>query len=154
VITVRREPVVAWRSWRLGTYDTSAGILEPFLRSCVYAEYWPAGERFEASCPRHALPSRACGCGVHGVTSRDEALRWARWAGGALPNPIVVGRVNLWGRVLQFSRGYRAQYAYPYELEIPGGGNWDDLDVAEIAERLRRDYLVDVVELPPVAHAA
>jgi hypothetical protein len=154
VIPIRAETIVAWRAWRLGTYVTSDGTTEPFLRSCVYAEYWPAGERFEASCPHHPLPAPTCGCGVHGVTTREEAVRWALWAGGALPNPIVLGRVNLWGKVLQFSRGYRAQYAYPYELEVPGDGNWAGLDVREIAERLRRDYLVDVVEHPPLLRRA
>jgi hypothetical protein len=154
VIPVRDDAVVAWRVWRLGTYTTFGGTLEPFLRSCVYAEYWPAGERFEASCSRHSLPTRACGCGVYGVKSRDEAVRWAFWAGKALPNPIVVGRVNLWGKVLQFSRGYRGQYAYPYELEIPAAGDWSGLDVEEVAERLRRDYLVDVVVRPQLSRRA
>ena len=147
MISVRDEAIVAWRAWRLGTYDTADGRTDVFLRSCVYAEYWPPGERFEASCPRHGLPSRACGCGVYGVTSRDEALRWALWAGTALPNPIVLGRVNLWGKVLRFSRGYRAQFAYPYELELPAAGNWGGIEPAAAADQLRREYAVDVVDL-------
>ena len=46
------------------------------------------------------------------------ALEWADWAQSALPNPIVLGRVQLWGRVLPHSAGYRAAIAYPYELGV------------------------------------
>ena len=46
------------------------------------------------------------------------ALGWARWAQSALPHPIVIGQVQLWGRVLPHSAGYRAELAYPYELEV------------------------------------
>jgi hypothetical protein len=50
---------------------------------------------------------------------------------------MALGRVSLWGRVVARENGFRAQYAYPYELFLIGGG--DDL-----ARRLRRLYAVDV----------
>jgi hypothetical protein len=45
--------------------------------------------------------------------------------------------VSLWGRVLARENGFRAQYAYPYELFLIGGQD-------ELARELRRLYAVDV----------
>ena len=52
-------------------------------------------------------------------------------------SPIAIGRVSLWGRVLARENGFRAQYAYPYELFLIGG---EDV----LARELRRLYAVDV----------
>ena len=51
--------------------------------------------------------------------------------------PIALGSVSLWGRILARERGYRAQYAYPYELFVIGGNE-------QIARELRDRYAVDV----------
>jgi hypothetical protein len=51
--------------------------------------------------------------------------------------PIALGSVSLWGRILARERGYRAQYAYPYELFVIGGDE-------QIARELRDRYAVDV----------
>ena len=51
---------------------------------------------------------------------------------GLLP---VMGRVSLWGRVVEHSRGWRAQYAYPYSLCV-----FDKVR----GERLRARYAVEV----------
>jgi hypothetical protein len=45
--------------------------------------------------------------------------------------------VSLWGRILAREKGFRAQYAYPYDLHLIGG---DD----RIARELRDRYAVDV----------
>ena len=42
------------------------------------------------------------------------------WRGSAESVPWVVGKVALWGRVLEFTDGFRAQYAYPYVLWSAG----------------------------------
>jgi len=51
--------------------------------------------------------------------------------------PIAIGRVSLWGRVLARQNGFRAQYAYPYDLFLIGGEDG-------LARELRRLYAVDV----------
>jgi hypothetical protein len=45
--------------------------------------------------------------------------------------------VSLWGKILARERGYRAQYAYPYELFVIGGDE-------QMARELRDRYAVDV----------
>jgi hypothetical protein len=127
----RTEPIRAWRIWRVGN--------EGALESPIYGDEWPPGGAFRSECPDdHDRPLPECGCGVYAVATREQAVEWAEWARSALPYPIVLGQVQLWGRVLPYSRGYRAQHAYPYELELLD----DDL---ALARALRGRYRVDVV---------
>ena len=55
----------------------------------------------------------------------------------AVPGPVALGRVSLWGRVIENVDGWRAQFAYPYDLLLVGG------DPAA-ARALARRYAVDV----------
>ena len=113
------------------------------LESCVYGDPWPERRALAAHCPDHERPDPGCGCGIYAVTSREAALEWAGWAQSALPNPIVLGRVQLWGRV-PHSGGYRAELAYPYEIEVllseVGAANAPPRAAAPAA------YLVDIAE--------
>ena len=52
----------------------------------------------------------------------SEALGWA------------FGRVSLWGRIVECEDGWRAEYAYPYELEVYAC----DGVAGQLARRLRR----------------
>lgn len=142
----RREPIVSWRIWRLRA-DNFRGLIEPLLESCVYGDPWQPQRTFAAECPDHRPPTLSCGCGIYAVTTREAALEWARWAQSALTHPIVVGRVQIWGRVLPHSAGYRAELAYPYELEVLAGEGLQE-DAARSLERALRDaYLVDIAQL-------
>lgn len=141
----RNEPIVAWRVWRLRT-DVDRKVVEAVLESCVYGDAWPAQEAFSAECLEHRRPTVSCGCGIYAVTTREAALEWARWAQSALPNPIVLGRVQLWGRVLPHAVGYRAELAYPYELEVLTANGLDEAEAQAMARRLRDRYLVDIVQ--------
>jgi hypothetical protein len=127
----RTEPVRAWRIWRIGERGT--------LESPIYGDEWRPRDSFDADCVGHRSPTGECGCGIYAVTTRERALEWAEWAQSALPYRIVLGQVHLWGRVLPHSAGYRAERAYPYELELLD-------DDPALARDLRRRYLVDVLE--------
>jgi len=76
---------------------------------------WTPQQTFAAECPDHRRPTPACGCGIYAVTTREAALEWASWAQSALTHPIVIGQVQLWGRALPHSAGYRPRLAYPGE---------------------------------------
>lgn len=144
------DAVRGWRVWRLGTYEPAASEqVEVFLRSCVHEAYWPPREPLEARCADHQRPSLACGCGIYAVATRDAALGWVEWARETLPNPVVVGEVQLWGRVLRFSDGYRGQYAYPYALEVHDDALRGELDPQAVVRALRESYLVDVARVRP-----
>jgi hypothetical protein len=127
---MREEPIRAWRIWRVS--DDSV------LESPIYGDRWMPGQAFTADCPNHLQPAVACGCGVYAVTTRERALEWAEWARASLPYRVVLGTVQLWGRVLPHLAGYRAERAYPYALELLE-------DEPELEHSLRTRYLVDVV---------
>ncbi|HXV34788.1 MAG TPA: hypothetical protein VD769_12320 [Gaiellaceae bacterium] len=139
----RDEPILAWRSWRL-RIDPETEAIQPVLESCVYGDPWPEREAFSAYCPEHRRPEPSCGCGIYAVTSYEAALEWAGWAQSALPHPIVLGRVQLWGRVLPHSAGYRAELGYPYELGVLAGGSVGPADARRLERLLQAAYLVDI----------
>ncbi|MGZ8582407.1 MAG: hypothetical protein ACXWXG_03670 [Actinomycetota bacterium] len=108
---VSSEPILAWRAWALtGHRDGTGLLLRPVAKR---ARTWQPREIVEASCRtsrRHEAPDRRCTCGLHG-THGIEVLRRTK-------SPAVLGRVALWGRVIEHEHGYRAQYAYPQRLRL------------------------------------
>jgi hypothetical protein len=97
------------------------------LRSPLWSpssERWPAFERQVARCAltEHdalwshdaAAPAVDCCCGIYALNRVDPYLRTS------LARGRVVGTVSLWGQVIRASHGYRAQYAYPRLLVVPG----------------------------------
>lgn len=139
-----------WRAWRLGVFEPSGGDApEVFLRSCVHDAYWTPREAVSSRCVEHVRPSLLCGCGIYAVKTRAAALEWAQTTARAMPMPLVIGEVNLWGRVLQFSSGYRAQHAYPYSLEVLDDVLPRELDPKLVVRQLRDAYVVDVTRVRP-----
>jgi hypothetical protein len=138
------EPIRGWRVWK---------VANGRLYSTVFGTLWPERARLEARCGLggrsspgglrgvHEAPSRGCDCGIYALKSHADALYLARQI--AEPVLVAVGRVSLWGRVVETERGYRAEYAYIYDLSLLGGS---DVEAAEIRNR----YAVDVE--PPLAH--
>jgi hypothetical protein len=105
------EPVIAWRAWALSGHRDGVGML---LRPVAgRSRPWKPLEVAEAACKAarfHAAPNIDCTCGLHGARDPD-LLRKAK-------APAVLGRVALWGRVIEHQHGYRAQFAYPQRLRL------------------------------------
>jgi hypothetical protein len=146
------EPLVGWRLWQVRQHG-DGHRLESFTWHHVA---WPARERMAARCPSHgdAAPVRGHECGIYAFRTRELAEDLLRRYTGVrqcygrdcheLPppaprRPMALGRVSLWGRVFARERGFRAQFAYPYELFLIGGDE-------NIAGELRRLYAVDVCQ--------
>jgi hypothetical protein len=143
------EPILGWRLWHVRPHG-GGYRLESFTRHHVS---WPARRRLEAGCAAHGdgAPSSGHECGIYAFKSRELAEDLLRRYVGvrhrygreqeispAPPGrPIALGSVSLWGRILVREHGYRAQYAYPYELFLLNAHD-------EIASALRRLYAVDV----------
>ncbi|MDH4112748.1 MAG: hypothetical protein OEV60_08725 [Actinomycetota bacterium] len=108
---VASEPIIAWRVWALtGRRDGSDLLLRPVARR---ARTWQPRQVVEASCRSsrwHEAPEPLCTCGLHG-THGIEVLRKTK-------GPAVLGRVALWGRVIEHQHGFRAQFAYPQRLRL------------------------------------
>lgn len=90
----------------------------------------------------------SCRAGIYAWKPEEGAVRAATVASMQNLNESLVGfrllswgfvpcygQVYLWGRLVEHTDGWRAQYAYPKMLRL-----WDE----EIGAKLRDSYLVDV----------
>ena len=143
------EPLLGWRLWQVRRNDRGYR-LESFTWHHVT---WPGRARMVARCRVHGDDAPVAGheCGIYAFKTRELAedllrrytgvlQRYGRWHQELPPlrqgSPIALGRVSLWGRVLVREHGFRAQYAYPYELFVIGGD-------ASVAREVGRLYAVD-----------
>jgi hypothetical protein len=128
------EPIVGWRLWSVGVDDGRAR-----LASHVSPAVWPPGRELVATCDArrrelrrpwrlhptdHAAPALRCTCGVHAMgrigylsTYLPLANRPYWWM--RAPVRQAIGRVTLWGEVVEGARGWRASHGYPAELWLP-----------------------------------
>ena len=143
------EPVEAWRVWRVCMHDYRI-----VLQSLNADTVWEPGIALAATCaakqrsrrrpwrvepPGHWAPEVDCTCGIYGV--RSPAV--ARWYLDRRPlfynAERVVGRVALWGDVVESESGWRAQRAYPIDLYVPAA--------TTLRGGLRRSAYVDEIVL-------
>jgi hypothetical protein len=123
-------PVEGWRLWlAVQKLDTLR------LASVVYDVVWSPGKPLVAACfdrqrshmrpwhttrPTHAPPDPSCLCGIYAI---DDPNKLSSYLGssyvGRRALHRVVGRVSLWGTVIECERGWRATYAYPTHLYVP-----------------------------------
>jgi hypothetical protein len=123
-------PIEAWRLWLAVPKLDSLR-----LASMVYDVVWSPGKPLVAAClhrqrsrrrpwrktrPTHAAPDQSCQCGVYAIDDPcklNSYLESSYVGRHALHR--VVGRVSLWGTVIECERGWRAAYAYPAHLYVP-----------------------------------
>ncbi len=105
---------------------------QPVLQSLYTSTVWPARAPLHATCEKpwsltdwvrklfsrndgqvHRTPSLECGCGIYALTHLDGSERKELFVEGGIH---VCGTVMLWGRVIQHTHGYRAEYARPMQL--------------------------------------
>ena len=106
------EPILGWRTWGLAGSRSGKDLM--LLPVVGRGRPWRPRAPARAACPRRrahgAIPGLDCRCGLH-ATHEIDLLRRTR-------DPAVLGRVALWGRVIEHERGYRAQFAYPQRLRL------------------------------------
>lgn len=157
------DVAVGWRCWRVD----ETGYLRPLV--WVGGPFvWPAGKRCVAKCPhRHVPPcptemrfgreagergyyDTGCKCGLHAWKEKRVALLdWHSHHPCSQPFPtkswMCVGRVSLWGHVREHERGWRAEFAYPYDIYMCDHG-------MERADMVARRYGVEVLRLDEDVH--
>ncbi len=149
------EAFEAWRVWRVVRHD---GVLA--LASIVKRTIWPAGEPLEAQCLKalplfdwlrrrrpHPAPEWRCECGIY-AAGLDCVHTYLA---DALPDASarVIGRVALWGSVVECERGFRASHAYPVRLYVPlpSGGRARTAAEEVVRELARYDVPVEAVRV-------
>jgi len=114
------EPVIGWRIWRAVKCDGQY-VLASLFNNIV----WVPGKSLDARClslisvAQHRSPDPKCHCGVY--AARRESIDWRRLGHRGL-TPLVVGRVSLWGPVVEGEHGWRAEHGYPERLFVPRVG--------------------------------
>jgi hypothetical protein len=104
------EEFVGWRGWQV----TGDGLLEAIVNP--EASCWHPGQALSAVCTknkRHPVPFMNCTCGFYATKTLAQLIDNDYHTSGAF------GTVSLWGKSIQFTDGYRAQFAYPREIWIP-----------------------------------
>ena len=147
------EPVRAWRVWWVLLQEQKLR-----LRSLFFPLLWEPGRRVEAECLHrrllrpwrrrpHGAPHDLCDCGIYAAIALAAATDYLRFMQPAPPEAIqyAVGRVSLWGFVVECERGWRGSYAYPAALYVPtrSVARRPRLTPSEVAEGLV-DYGVPV----------
>jgi hypothetical protein len=145
---VVHEPLRGWRGWQIvGSPD------RPVLASWWVNALWPARRPLESRCSVHgSLPVAHHLCGIHAFSARDEALAYLDRSHDAAPllfsrRPqralgVAIGRVSGWGRAVAHRRGWRSEFAYPYDLYLLKGDG-------ALARSLAGRYAVEVLPFPP-----
>lgn len=121
------EPVQAWRVWYVLHQERKLR-----LRSLYFPLLWEPGRRAEAECRHrrllkpwrrreHEAPQERCDCGIYATTTPSAAVDYLRFVAPVPAEACLyaVGRVSLWGLVVECERGWRGSYAYPAALYLP-----------------------------------
>jgi len=142
------EPVEGWRVWRVGSHEGQI-----VLQSVFVDAVWEPGRALEARCEHrrrsvwrpwrvvtseHPAPEEQCSCGIYAASTRSAARRYL-----GVPSPVgtgmrVIGKVALWGEVVESESGWRASMAYPSQLYVP-------IPTEHARRSLRRRAIVDEV---------
>ncbi len=139
------EPHVGWRVW---AFAELGGDIR--LSSLVYREPWPVRNELSAICrlgerlplssvqrslPEHAAPAIRCSCGIYAARALEHALIYLETdSEGSGAGPLrVLGRVSIWGTVVEAELGWRASLAYPARIYVPlglGAGRAEEVGLA------------------------
>jgi hypothetical protein len=147
---VYTEPLLGWRFWRLRRLETY-GENRPLRLAAAgrfgIPKFWDPRAATKAVCSSfrtaHEAPWPSCRCGIYGLREQEVAERaLLRYSRGELER-WALGRVLLWGRIVEGERGWRAEFAYPYDVAVFGD--------ERLAAELRDLYAVDVTVADPPA---
>jgi hypothetical protein len=133
------ECVWGWRAW-----DLSVKPGQPMrLKSKVRDTYWAPRQPTVAKCPKpkatHECPGDNCTCGLYAAKTLEHLIGEMGYAQYDMDSGVVavVGKVKMWGKVVEGSLGWRAGYAYPAAFYLP-------FEAWRFMEPLQNEYGADV----------
>ncbi len=142
--------LTGWRAWRIG--DSGGGWV---LRGLFADVEWPPREEMRATCYEqlrlsplgmsvHTAPGVGCTCGIHALKRTNDFAFRERLFYTSLEEVVAFGHVSLWGRVIEGSRGFRVEIAYPRDLIIVSRTARTVRRCEILARELAKAYGVDV----------
>jgi hypothetical protein len=110
------EVLIGWRVWCVA--ETSRGLR---LCSVIHDAWWSPAAPLVARCDvdaAHGPPVVECTCGIYAARAPDDVTTYLR--GRDEPGTVarVLGRVLLWGTVVEHERGWRASHAAPLDFFV------------------------------------
>lgn len=117
---------VAYRSWKLELVD---GDKDPeterikstlFLKAVTNSNAWPKFEKMTPNCKHKSFLD--CSCGIYAFKSMEGLPEYVTSISRSTvtgSGVMALGEVNMWGRLLEHSKGWRAEFAYPKTLYCP-----------------------------------
>jgi hypothetical protein len=120
------DALIGWRAWCVVRYGADFR-----LASVIQDDVWPTDAPFVARCraheppanrllPRdrelHAAPAAGCTCGIYAAREPAGAWTYLRGRDDADTVARVIGRVMLWGKVVEHEDGWRAERARPLDV--------------------------------------
>jgi hypothetical protein len=140
------QAVEGWRAWKVKPELPPFG-LPPKLHSVTYSDcFWEPRKLARASClfdEEHnapdTIPVEECTCGFYAAKDLDHLLGEMGYARYDIEDGWirVVGQLALWGKVIEGSQGWRAEYGYPVRIFVP-------FEAAHLGVPLRKAYGVPV----------
>lgn len=82
-------------------------MVQPAL--VTFAAWWNR-QMVAKAVAHHHPPEATCHCGIYAAKGKDRHFRQYR------EGQAVWGEVYLWGKIQEYSEGYRAEFAYPKQL--------------------------------------
>jgi hypothetical protein len=124
------EAIVGWRAWSVVQSDVGLRLCSP-----CYTTIWAPFDATRAGCRRRTrshepvpglpthdtIPEPACRCGIYAATTAWAAASFSVHSRMLERHETVctlLGRVRLWGRVVESERGWRGELAYPSVLYV------------------------------------
>lgn len=119
--------VPGWRTWDIDPEGVPLdGVQGPVLRSVTKRSYiWIPREVQEATCKKgtHSggSPEERCTCGLYSAKDYDHlmSMSYHQYDGELDGFYTAVGEVANWGKVVEGTQGWRAQFSYPRVLYVP-----------------------------------
>ena len=114
-IETRLGYVTAWRTWRV--WSSPEGLSLHSVAAAPSLGEWFPGRPMEARCGYREMRPPACQCESCPGNDNKCGIYAYREAPATVTHAMgVVGRVALWGTVIEHSTGYRGQFAYPIDV--------------------------------------
>lgn len=114
------EVMTGWRAWRIVDFERRGSVSEKRLQALGTYTVWEPYQAGVATCTtngKHEAPWPKCYCGFWAFHTRED-VEQSLFADYGGEKGKVIGQIALWGRVLECTRGFRGEYAYPQTLQF------------------------------------
>ena len=127
--SIKLGEIIGWRCWKV-----DGGLIKSMAADIL----WAPGDPMKHNSKLGSILADTSG-GVHAWFDATGAINYLRDY-AAEPGPFIVGKVALWGDVIEHERGYRAEFAKPVSFEwiIQGASGTGGIDA--VLDVMRKRY--------------